>query len=92
MLDIARSDIGKPDKGKPDNNKLKKDREGQGLVIDLCMICFQKHITDSTTIGSVFLSSQSFLFYLCNKYQIRLSYDEDRFTYRHHGPRRLLPR
>ena len=46
MLDIARSDIGKPDKGKPDNNKLKKDREGQGLVIDLCRICFQKHITD----------------------------------------------
>ena len=71
MLDIARSDIGKPDKGKPDNNKLKKDREKQIFVIDLCKICFQIHITDSTIVGSVFLFPHSILFYLCTKFQIR---------------------
>ena len=38
---MARNDIGKPDKGKPDNNKLKKDREKQIFVIDLCKIYFQ---------------------------------------------------
>jgi len=38
---MAQNDIGKPDKGKPDNNKLKKDREKQIFVIDLCKICFQ---------------------------------------------------
>jgi hypothetical protein len=38
---MARNDIRKPDKGKPDNNKLKKDREKQIFVIDLCKIYFQ---------------------------------------------------
>ena len=51
---MARNDIRKPDKGKPDNNKLKKDREKQIFVIDLCKIYFQITITDSTTVGSVF--------------------------------------
>ena len=55
---MARNDIRKPDKGKPNHNKLKKDREKQIFVIDLCKIYFQITITDSTTVGSVFLSPQ----------------------------------
>ena len=54
---MARNDIRKPDKGKPNHNKLKKDREKQIFVIDLCKIYFQITITDSTTVGSVFFVS-----------------------------------